>query len=91
MKMSIFAVKDSATAAFMQPFFCVTPAQALRSFGDAVNGDRQSPIAQHPDDYDLYHLGEFDDQSGQVESLKRPRQLARGKDVKVRESSDVQK
>lgn len=83
--MKIVVVKDRATEAFGQPFFVKHVNEALRSFADEVNRDGSS-LAAHPDDYDLYVVGEFDDQAGTVGVSDGPVIVARGKDL-VRSSN----
>lgn len=61
----IVAVRDRAVIAFGQPFFVRAIGEAMRSFEDEVNRDG-SPFKDHPDDYDLYHVGDFDSDSGRV-------------------------
>nr|AVQ10272.1 DNA binding protein VP5 [Gokushovirinae environmental samples] len=63
MKLLVVSIRDVKTDAFMQPFFTRTKPEAIRAFSDAIN-DPKSQFAQHPDDYSLYLLGEFDDSSG---------------------------
>lgn len=66
MRLIGFAVRDLKMAAFMPPFFCVAVGQAMRSFGDQV-GTPGSPLAKHPEDYQLYEVGSFDDAEGVLE------------------------
>lgn len=80
MKMVILAVRDSAMDAFMNPFAAPAVGLAARSFSDEVNKP-DSPMNGHPEDYDLFELGEFDQQSGRLTSLESPRQIVRGRDV----------
>lgn len=81
MKRVICAVRDSALAAFMQPFFVPALGVASRSFADEVNR-QESPMFQHPEDYVLYELGTFDEDSGRFDLLPDPRQVARASDLK---------
>ncbi|WNK13013.1 MAG: nonstructural protein [Microvirus sp.] len=82
----IYAVKDRATDAFWTPMFYLAKGQALRQFQDEVNNPaEQNPLHKHPDDYDLYHLGAFDDQTGAIQANERPELAARGKDVYIKE------
>lgn len=67
MRMSVFAVYDSATGAFMQPFFAPTKGSAIRSFQDAVN-DAKHEFHRHASDYTLFILGVFDDAGGSFET-----------------------
>lgn len=67
MIMKIFAVRDSAVEAFMQPFFSPSMGAAIRSLTEATN-DPKHEFAKHAKDYSLYILGDFDDASGIVTS-----------------------
>ena len=80
MLLLVCAVKDSAADAFGRPFFVPTIGLAMRSFIDEVN-NRESPFNAHPDDYTLFEIGDFDDNSGALVSLKTPRLLMRGKEA----------
>ncbi len=60
---NVFAVYDSKSEAYLQPFFMPTKGSALRAISDCVN-DAQHQFAQHPEDYTLFHLGTFEDNSG---------------------------
>lgn len=80
MKHEICAIRDRAVDAFLRPFFATHLGGAKRSFRDEVN--RAAPdnaMHAHPEDYDLYHLGSFDDNTGLFES-HTPRQIEIGKD-----------
>lgn len=63
MKLQMFTVYDSAVGAYLQPFFCRSPGEAVRSFQDACN-DPKSSFAAHLNDFTLYALGEWDDAGG---------------------------
>lgn len=76
--LQICAIRDRAIDAFGQPIFVTHTGAAVRSFADEIN-NQQSELAKHPEDYDLYHLGTYDAETGAIESHK-PRQLAIGKD-----------
>lgn len=83
----VCSVRDRAVDAFMRPIFVPAAGAAIRSFSDEVN--RVSPeneMNRHPSDYDLYELGQFDDQTGILSSHSSPRVLMRGQDCKVSNS-----
>lgn len=69
MKLNIYAVFDSKAAAYASPFFMQRDTMALRAFTDLTN-DRQSSINKHPEDYSLWKIGSYDDDTGLVESCK---------------------
>lgn len=79
--MKIVAVRDRALDSFGTPFFVYAVGQAIRSFDDEINRP-DSPMGQHPEDYDLYELGEYFEQAGTIQAVSTPRMLAIGKDVR---------
>ena len=81
----VCAVFDSASQLFGQPIFVVAKGQATRSFTDEVQKSAaDNQLYLHPDDFDLYLLGEFDDVSGDLRALGRPELLVRGKDCAIK-------
>lgn len=83
MKRAVCAVFDSAVQSYGQPFFVPAVGAALRSFVDEVN--RKAPdnaLNAHPEDFVLFHLADFDDETGEFAPTDRGIvSLARGKDV----------
>lgn len=78
----IVSVKDTAAQAFGRPIFVPSTAVAVRSFRDEVNRkDSNEDMAKHPEDFELYELGSFDDSDGVI-SVNEPRLVARAKDLK---------
>lgn len=63
MRLRAYAVRDAKAEAYLRPFFADTRGVAVRSFSDAVN-DGSSPFFAHPEDYSLWELGAFDQESG---------------------------
>jgi hypothetical protein len=83
MKLVIVSVKDTAAQAFGRPIFVSAVPVALRSFRDEVNRkDSTDDLSRHPDDFELYELGSFEDSIGLIELLDEPRLVARAKDLK---------
>ncbi len=65
MKLNIYSIFDTASALYLRPLFAQSDGQALRSFSDvAVDTDHE--IGSHPEDYSLFRLGIFDDNSGKI-------------------------
>lgn len=58
-----FSIYDMKTGVFGTPFFALHIAQAVRSVAD-VGQDLGTTIGRHPEDYTLYRVGRFDDQTG---------------------------
>lgn len=83
MIMKVYAVRDAAVSAFLQPFFGRSDAEAARSFGDAC-GDAKHQFATHLSDYSLFALGEFDDASGSILGYTSPVKIVDGIVYEVR-------
>lgn len=79
-RLFVVAVRDRALDSFGSPIFVVATGQAIRSFSDEVNNP-ESPFAKHPDDYDLYQLGMFDQDEGTLVPIGTPKLLVIGKDL----------
>lgn len=81
MRLVAVTIKDLATGAFMQPTFHHHPAQAVRAFTDEVNReDKTSLLYQHPEDFEMWQLSFWDDQTGTFEPAQE--RLLRGTDAK---------
>lgn len=78
MKLSMFSVRDSASQAFGRPFYAPHAGVALRSFGDECNNP-ESDFNHHPEDYELFELGVFDDSDASFEIYSKPKPLGVGK------------
>lgn len=82
MKYQIVSVRDRAVDAYAMPQFVVSIGGFLRAFADEVNRvDPANQLNKHPDDFDVYELGTFDDNSCLFDMLPKPRQIAIGKDL----------
>lgn len=63
--LKVFSVFDSKAVAFIQPFFSVNSAVAIRDFSRAAR-DPSTGFFQHPADFTLFELGEWDPSSGSL-------------------------
>lgn len=81
MRYKVVCIRDRAVDAFGVPVFVAAVGQAIRSFTDEINNEN-SAFNKHPEDYDLYFVGEFDDSDGSF-TLDKPKQIAVGKDLKL--------
>jgi len=70
-----YSIKDVKANAFSAPFFSINDAVAQRSFEQAKN-DPNTTINQNPQDFSLYRLATFDDQSGELHPEKQPYYLS---------------
>lgn len=68
MKLQIFCLYDMVVKSFDRPFYQSNKGAAIRVVQDTCR-EGGNMIAQHPDDYSLYLVGEFDSETGTVSAL----------------------
>lgn len=78
MKLKMYCLFDSAASAFVQPFFMPNDGLALRAFSANINSKQETDITLHPEQFTLFRVGEFDDQTGKFEALATPMSLGIG-------------
>ena len=70
----IFAIFDMKMGAYLQPMFFRSEGEALRAWQDIVNDSNpNNGIAKYPEDYSFYHLGNWNDESGEFTILDKPK------------------
>ena len=80
----VVSVKDRAAEVFNRPFCVPHRNVAIRDFTDEVNPQAaDNQLSKHPDDFDLYLLGEFNDNTGEFVFDGSPVVLVRAKDVLI--------
>lgn len=77
----LYAVRDIAADSYMAPFVAVNDAVAIRSFAFAFKDDR-STMASAPGDYELMHIANYDNITGEVIPIDKII-VARGTDYAV--------
>ncbi len=81
----VFVVRDRAAAAYGVPFLHGNRGSAIRAFSDMINRVGETDmISKHPEDFDLFELGTYDDESAKYTLRETPHQVAIGKDLKVK-------
>lgn len=77
----VCAVRDRAASAFGRPMFLPSKGIAIRSFADEINRvDHENLMNRHPDDFELFYLGTFDEEFGIFNLELNMQSLASGKD-----------
>lgn len=85
MRQQVISVFDRAAMTYARPWFVPSVGLALRSFTDEVNrASEDNPVYKHPDDFELYHLGFFEDVSGTFDMFPEPVQLAIAKNLVIK-------
>ena len=65
MKINAYSIFDTAAGAYARPFFTATDSLASRAFCD-IASDANHEVGKHPDDYILFKVGLFDDNTGEI-------------------------
>lgn len=74
MQLKAFSIRDQKSQIFHPPFFKSTHGEAERDFRTTVN-DAKTMISMYPDDFDLYFVGEYDDNTGKFLAVDTPQHL----------------
>lgn len=72
--MKCFAVRDLKAEGFNTPFFSQTFGLAERDFKSAMS-DSAHPMSKHKEDFALYYLGEFSQESGCLIPEPQPKHI----------------
>ena len=66
-----FSVHDAKAESYIQPFYSLTVGTALRDFEAAAN-DPNHAFCKYSEDYTLFHLGEWNHETGKTTDLHTP-------------------
>lgn len=90
MKHQIYVIYDQAAKIYNTPVFLINNDVAIRTVLNLVNSD--SELANHPEDYTLFRIGEYDTDTAQIDNLSAPEVVARCIELKekVNEQLHVQ-
>lgn len=67
MTRTYYAIKDNLAEAYMTPVLFDNDNLAIRWFTGVVNSKEQNEVIyNNPEDFELWKLGEFDNQSGTI-------------------------
>lgn len=67
----IFSLLDVKVQEFQQPFICGSEVVAVRELQQAVKADNM--ISKYPEDFQLFHIANFDDVQGTYENVSPPK------------------
>jgi hypothetical protein len=83
----LFILQDEKSETFTAPTYHTATGQALRSFSDAVNGEKYTSqgapnmLAQHPADFTLFEIGTYNQSTGELILHEARKVVANGLDV----------
>lgn len=72
----IYTIFDKVAQTYHRPFFDRTDESCLRNLRQEVNrAAADNPLYQYPKDHAVFHVGTFDEETGEVSSLGQPSKL----------------
>ena len=74
----LFSFLDIKTEHFGVPFEALTFEDAKRIFLTLLSGSNNSMLTQYPDDFILYHIGDFDKENGRLLPNEAPYRILTG-------------
>lgn len=89
MILKVYSIRDSKAEVFNTPFFQKTHGEAERSFKQLAS-DEKSTVWKFAEDYDLYFLGEYNDEKGELKSLDTPQHVMKAIIAKQTNSAPLQ-
>lgn len=81
MEVRIYAIRDAKAGFYTTLLYKHTHGEAERDFTQIVRDPNSTPHS-FPEDYDLYHLGSYDNVEGKFSSLATPQHIMKGVSVK---------
>lgn len=83
MRLKMYSVRDTKAEIYHAPWYKNTHGEAEREF-QTIADDPKSTIYKHPEDYDLYFVGEYDDQTGKIEACVTPQHIQKASHVQTK-------
>jgi len=80
---NLYAIYDTVSELFNNPFTDINDQSAIRAFTQSVT---EQP---HKNDYVLYHIAGYDDNSGTITQNKNPVKIKSGLEVKTASVSSI--
>lgn len=79
----VVAVRDASTGAYAAPMHVPSTQYAIRMFSQELNREtgEKSTLHTHPQDFELWLLAQWDEETGTYRNEVPPRALARATDL----------
>ena len=84
MIINVYTIFDVKAQFYNKPFYLANDSVAVRTFSDLAN-DPQTDVAKHPEDYILFALGTYNDETAKIE-WNEPKTMCRAHELINRES-----
>lgn len=83
MQLKVFSIRDAKAEIFNAPFYKRSHGEAERDFSQLTT-DGKSTVNQYPEDFDLYYLGTYNDQTGKFDPIDSPQHVVKAAVLKDR-------
>ena len=80
-QLKAFSIRDNAVKSYERPFFQNSSEEAIRSFRNQIKNP-QTIWHANPEDFDLFHLGFYDTETGIFTSLDTPSHIEKAINLK---------
>lgn len=77
MKQNVIAVYDKKIGLYGSPFYVRHNGEAIREW-DIIRRDTNKKFGKNPEDFDLYQIAVYDDETGEHHTLQPATHLASG-------------
>lgn len=74
MELKMYSFQDQKAGIFYPPIFKATYAEAERDFSNIIN-HKGSIMNTNPEDYHMYYLGTYDNNTGSLAPIKPPQHM----------------
>ncbi len=71
MQLKAYSIRDTKVNTYNVPFFAKTEEDAVRTL-TRLKMDPNSNVSLFPEDFDLYYVGEYSDQTGTIDASETP-------------------
>lgn len=71
MTVQVYSIYDIKSAVYQQPFFAHKHGQAMRMIMEGIK-QGEAMFAKYPEDFRLFAVGEWDDETGTMAELSQP-------------------
>lgn len=88
MKMQMFVIYDSKAEVYNKPFYQLNDACALRTARD-LRSTPNNEINNNPEDYSMFHLGEYDDSNAQIDLNSSPKIFLKFHEIPLNTPTDA--
>lgn len=76
MKINAYVIYDSKARIYNKPFYFLNDQVALRAASD-ICSDQNSDVANHPEDFSMFKIGTYDDETAMLLQLSTPEIVVR--------------